>query len=185
MIYRLATIDDLQQALDFYHRMIDVMHGSEFDVGWRRDVHPSDDYLENSVENGCMIIGCDDKGRILCAVILDDQCASGYERIPWHVDAESDEVGVLHVLATDPKFHRQGLASNLLEATVEYARASDLKAIRLDTFTDNLQGQSLYKKYGFECLGTHELLYEELGPRDFMIFEYDISFNPRTGLNSD
>ena len=171
LIYRSAAKADLPKVLDFYHRMIDLMQGSDFDVGWKRNVHPSDDYLAGSIDGNSMIIGVDEDGRVLSALVLDQVKAKGYENIPWTIDASWDEIGVIHVLITDPAYHRRGLARNLLHAAVDHARAMSLKAIRLDTFVSNHQSHCLYKSFGFECLGPHELLYEELGPRDFMIFE--------------
>lgn len=38
---RRARADEFDQVLDFYTNMIDGMRGTEFDVCWEHDVHPS------------------------------------------------------------------------------------------------------------------------------------------------
>lgn len=49
---RRARADEFDQVLDFYTNMIDGMRGTEFDVCWEHDVHPSSAFLRASVDAG-------------------------------------------------------------------------------------------------------------------------------------
>ena len=49
---RKARADEADQVLDFYTRMIDGMRGTEFDVCWEHDVHPTRAFLRASTEAG-------------------------------------------------------------------------------------------------------------------------------------
>ena len=42
---RKARADEIDAVLDFYAKMIDGMQGTDFDVQWRHDGHPSKDFL--------------------------------------------------------------------------------------------------------------------------------------------
>ena len=49
---RRARADEFDQVLDFYTNMIDGMRGTEFDVCWEHDVHPSSAFLRASADAG-------------------------------------------------------------------------------------------------------------------------------------
>ena len=53
---RKARADEIDAVLDFYAKMIDGMQGTDFDVQWRHDGHPSKDFLRESVADGLMIV---------------------------------------------------------------------------------------------------------------------------------
>lgn len=54
---RKARADEIDAVLDFYAKMIDGMQGTDFDVQWRHDGHPSKDFLREAVAAGQMIVG--------------------------------------------------------------------------------------------------------------------------------
>ena len=54
---RRARADEFDQVLDFYTNMIDGMRGTEFDVCWEHDVHPSSAFLRASVDAGEVYVG--------------------------------------------------------------------------------------------------------------------------------
>ena len=49
---RKARADEIDAVLDFYAKMIDDMQGTDFDVQWRHDGHPSKDFLREAVADG-------------------------------------------------------------------------------------------------------------------------------------
>ena len=171
---RKATPDDTENVLDFYHAMIDEMHGTNFDVLWKRDVHPSDAFLRESVEQGFMIIGIAPDGNIASALVIDRTSAPGYEKIPWASDAPDEQVGILHSVATRPAYQGNGYAYQLLRASIELAKEDGLRSLRLDTFVDNERSHGLYAKVGFIYHGSWPLYYDDLGTIDFDMFEYVI-----------
>ena len=52
---RKARADEIDAVLDFYAKMIDGMQGTDFDVQWRHDGHPSKDFLREAVAAGQML----------------------------------------------------------------------------------------------------------------------------------
>ena len=116
---RKARADEVGQVLDFYTRMIDAMRGTEFDVCWEHDVHPTQAFLRASTEAGEVLAVVAPEGGaagscFAAALVLNAEADPGYGQARWQVDAAPDEVLVVHVLATLPEFHGCGFARQLL-----------------------------------------------------------------------
>ena len=54
---RVARPNEFDAVLAFYTTMIDEMQGTDFDVQWQHDVHPSPTFLRESLEAGQVIVG--------------------------------------------------------------------------------------------------------------------------------
>ena len=180
---RQAQVDEFDQVMDFYTKMIDEMRDTDFDVCWEHGVHPSPAFLRASVEAGETYVGLVDAGadgagegrapRIASAMVLNGEGDAGYESVSWHVAAAPDEVLVVHVLGTLPAYHGRGFARAMMEACIDVARAAGKRAVRLDTFTTNVRAQSLYESCGFANCGVCEGFYDRLG-RSAVMYEYAV-----------
>lgn len=169
---RKATAADMDAVLDFYTAMIDEMQGTDFDILWKHDVHPTHASLRDAVEQDQLYIGIAGDGQIACAAVVNHEQAPGYEQVPWAVEAPLEELGVLHSVATRPAYHGRGFATRLMEGVIQGSREDGLRALRLDTFTTNNRSQGLYAKTGFANRGTWPVFYEDLGTVDLVMFEY-------------
>ena len=59
---RQARVDEFDQVMDFYTKMIDEMRDTDFDVCWEHGVHPSPAFLRASVDAGEAYVGLVDAG---------------------------------------------------------------------------------------------------------------------------
>ena len=170
--YRAANAQDIPKLLDFYHFMIDFVRESDIKLLWKRDSHPSDEFITEAVNEGDAFIGVEsDSRQIACAVVLNEDAAPGYENVPWATRDLSGRAGVLHVLATHPEWRRQGLGRGILEFAVEEAKQRDYESIRLDTLTYNTPAKSLYSECGFDYLGDFPVDYGDFGIPEVSIYE--------------
>ena len=169
---RKATADDLDDVMGFYACMIDEMRGTDFDILWEHDVHPSNAFLRESVEGGRLLVGIADDGCIASALVVDHTRAPGYEKVPWQVDAPAEKVGAVHAVATRPAYHGRGYAHALMQAAIEGARAEGLASLQLDTFVTNVRSHGLYDKLGFVNHGAWPIHYDDLGTIELDMFEY-------------
>ena len=175
---RKATVDETNAVLAFYHRVIDDMKGTDFDVLWKKNIHPTDDELREAVAQGNLYILREevpetaDFNSIAAALIMNNVEAPGYENVAWKVQAKRGEYQVLHVVATLAALHGQGLGTRLIHGTLEHAKAAGLKAVRLDTFMHNKRGKGLYEKMGFYPVGDYEITYADLGQVMLSMYEY-------------
>lgn len=110
---------------------------------------------------------------IACAMVVNREGASGYDAVPWAVDAAPEQVGVLHVVATLPALHGQGFGRQLVNGAASIARAQGLAVLRLDTFPHNVRGRGLYESCGFEDKGEWTVHYPALG--DIQVAMYELA----------
>lgn len=129
LLTRKATMADMDAVMDFYYNMIEEMQGTDFDILWQHDKHPSDAHLRESVERGYMFIGIAEDGNIATALVVNHDRAPGYEAVPWKVDAPLDELGIVHSVATRPAYHGRGYASMLMEFAIDVSRGEGLRAL--------------------------------------------------------
>ena len=170
--YRLANKQEIPKLLDFYHFMIDFVRNSDIKLLWKRDAHPSDLFISESVANGDALIGIDaDTQEIACAAILNEDGAPGYEDIPWISDDAEGNAGVLHVLATHPEWRRHGLGTKMLECIADMAALRGYKSVRLDTLTYNTPAKNLYISCGFDYIGDYPVDYGDFGLSEVSVFE--------------
>lgn len=172
LLTRKASMADMDAVMDFYYNMIEEMRGTDFDILWQHDKHPSDALLRGSVEQGQMFIGITDDGNIATALIINHDRAPGYECVPWEVNVPLEELGIVHLVATRPAYHGHGYASLLMEFAIDVSREEGLRALQLDTFVDNVRSHGLYDKLGFINHGAWPVYYDDLGTVDLDMFEY-------------
>ena len=176
---RRGTPEDFDAVLDFYTQMIDQMRGTEFDVYWEHDVHPSHELLRTSLEQDRVYLGYAPQDtdaqtapqEIACAMIVNTSGAEGYDQAPWAIEVTPDELGVLHLVATLPKYHGQGFARALINEVIAQERAQGSKVLRLDTFPFNVRGRGLYESVGFEHRGDFAIKYATLGEAELSLYE--------------
>ena len=132
---------------------------------------------------GNLFVACEDDGAptdddaslpLLGAYVLNDEQTSGYEHAAWPVDADPEEVAVIHLLVTAPHARGRGVARSMLAHAAGVARARGARVIRLDAFTNNTPALSLYSSVGFVDIGPHELLLSEGHNRTLNLMELDL-----------
>ena len=111
---------------------------------------------------------------IVCAMVVNHEGAPGYHAVPWAVDAPPEQVGVLHVVATLPAFHGQGLGRQLVNGAADIARIRGLATLRLDSFPHNVRGRGLYESCGFSDRGEWPVHYPALGDIQVAMYELEL-----------
>ena len=142
MIFRKAEKEDFYKIRSLYWNLIDQEQDDPSFPHWRKDIHPSDEMMQDSIDKGDLYVLADG-GEIAACVIANDEKVDGYAGAPWQID--SDEVIVLHVLAVHPDHRGKGLARRLVENVIEQERKAGKKALRLDVIENNTTAEKLYK----------------------------------------
>ena len=168
---RAARPDEFAAVQNFYHKLIDMMEGSEFHPRWEKYVYPSDDFLRSSIERGELYVGMLGE-EIAAAMVINGEGAEGYAGAPWSVRTADGEFSVIHALGVLPPHHGRGFARELVRAAIGEARAKDMKALRLDVLNGNLPAVRLYESEEFRLVSRVKLFYEDTGLTDFLLYEY-------------
>ena len=168
---RAARPDEFAAVQNFYHKLIDMMEGSEFHPRWEKCVYPSDDFLRSSIERGELYVGMLGE-EIAAAMVINGEGADGYGGTPWRVRTADGEFSVIHALGVLPTHHGRGFARELVAAAKEIARSRGHRALRLDVLNGNLPAVRLYESEGFRFVSRVKLFYEDTGLTDFLLYEY-------------
>lgn len=96
-------------------------------------------------------------------------CVLGYGGIMLAID----EVHVTNI-ATDPAVQRRGVASHLMIALLDTARAIGARAATLEVRTGNHGAQRLYRGFGFAPVGVRPGYYTDSGEDAIIMWVYDI-----------
>ncbi|CAN97422.1 Ribosomal-protein-alanine N-acetyltransferase [Sorangium cellulosum So ce56] len=94
--------------------------------------------------------------------------------IAWHV---ADELHVLNV-ATCPAARRRGLATALMNRSLEYAQQQQVRLILLEVRRSNRAAIRLYRKLGFTAMGVRPRYYSDNGED---AVEMVLTLDPATG----
>lgn len=174
MNIRLAKTTEFENVRSFYHKVIDLMQDAEYKPAWEKDVYPSNEYLQKSIENGELWV-CEYDNEYVAAMIVNHKCNEEYRNVKWSVDIEANEFLVVHALGVLTAFQGKGIAGAMVKKVIEIAENTNQKAIRLDVLEGNLPAERLYLKHGFQYVDTIQMFYEDTGWTAFKLFEYVIS----------
>lgn len=162
MNIRLATGHDLPGLLELFHEVSDAMIGTPHDCCWRRDIHPSDEFIARLVREGGMLLAVDG-AAVVGAAGIDHDLGHDYGPLPWLVDVPDELVEVIHILTVRPDRRGEGLSRALLRACLDEGRARGLRTARLDVTANNSPAFALYESEGFVTVGSG---LQEIGPDD-------------------
>ena len=173
MTFRRAKSEEFERIRDFYWALIDVMEGKEGDPGWRRGIYPSDDELRGALSKGQLYL-LEDGDTVAASVIVNHDRNEGYAGLPWRVDAQGDEVVVLHALGVDPAIQGRGVAGRVVDGFMALAREQGAKCVRLDVLSGNRSAERIYRRAGFEFIAAKNMFYEDTGWTEFLMFELEL-----------
>lgn len=146
--YRKPNPDEVFKIYQHYSRVIASMQEKGIDQ-WD-DLYPNCAVIAADIAAGDLWIGESD-GRLICAFAINTECEEEYNACPWQYPDEP--YIVVHRLAVNPLFQRQGVAKNAMGFVENSAKEKGIKTIRLDTFCGNPFGRALYENSGFKTIG--------------------------------
>ncbi|MBQ4570018.1 MAG: GNAT family N-acetyltransferase [Ruminococcus sp.] len=146
--FRKAKTEDLPRILSLYKAVVENMISSGINQ-WS-DEYPNKEVLSEDIRKGELIVGVRDD-EILTAFVMNEFADDDYYKAAWQYPEES--WCVVHRLCVSPLYHRQGLATSVMEYVENTARAQGYGAIHLDTFSGNPKALNLYHKLGFTDVG--------------------------------
>lgn len=168
---RLAKISDYEKIKELYYSVIDDMKDTLYDLGWEKDLYPSNQYIQQSIEDNQLYIGIDNE-KIVSTMILNHHNNEEYKDVEWLVEASQEEVIVIHTLAVSPLFRSKGIAEKMVKDAIRLAEEKRYKALRLDVLKGNLPAMKLYEKVGFNHIDTRKV---DVGDYlDFLIYELEL-----------
>ena len=165
---RIATKSDMNRIKELYYSIIDSMSEKIYKI---RFPYSSIKLFEQSIDNGEVYIG-EIRDKICACMILNHECNEGYNKVDWGLQAQSNEITVIHSLAVHPNFFAQGFAKLMVKFAINHSIKNNQKAIRIDILSKNLPALRLYRKLNFNFIATLKLFYPNNGLMDYDLYEY-------------
>ena len=92
---------------------------------------------------------------------------AGYAGL-WHIVNE----GHINNIAVDEPFRRNGIASLLMDALIEFAKQKEMIGITLEVRVGNHAAMGLYHKYGFKVEGIRKNYYSDTKEDAVIMWKY-------------
>ena len=169
-----ANEQDFEEICHLYEHVIAKVSGGPQDLIWDRAIHPSDSEIHAAIAQGSLLVMREKEGPLLGAVVLDNKAANGYAQIPWEVQAQDDQVGIIHLLAIEPALQGRGLGMQMMQLIAGRAKSLGWKALRLDVLPNATNARRLYTKAGFKELGIYKLSYTDPRVSKFVMYELEL-----------
>ena len=168
---RTAKTGECDDVVAFYCELIESMRGSEFKPEWEMGVYPTREFLQDAIDEQALYLAYLDD-RLVGVMILNNECAPGYDNVGWRIRAEKHEVVVIHALGVSSAFQRRGLAKEMVSYAIDLAGKGSAKAIRLDVLKNNIPASRLYESMDFQFIDSIKMYYEDTGLTDFLLYEF-------------
>lgn len=141
MKVRLACVDDLNEIMELYHLVSDMMEDSAYDIGWRKEVYPTKEIVLLDIEQQTLYV-LEKNEKIIGAIVLNHEYEECYQNIYWQIYAEDEEVTIIHRFCIHPDY--RGCGKYLLKQIIKIAKKDGQKSIRLDVLSSNKPAICLY-----------------------------------------
>ncbi len=159
MKVRLATIEDLNEIEELYGLIGDQMKESVFDIGWRRNLYPAKELIQSDIQQQTLYV-LQKNEDIIGVMVLNHECDACYNNIYWQINADDEEVTILHRLCIHPDY--RGCGKYFLKQAILIAQRKNQKSMRLDVLSSNLPAIRLYEKCGFLLQGKQTMDYGKI-----------------------
>lgn len=166
-----AHTNDLEVVKELYRDIIDHTANMEKYARWKRNLHPTDEKIEEYVKNDAMYLFMDGE-KIAGAMAVTMSQGEDYHNIDWNINATDEEVAVIHILGVTPEYQGKGVGKQMIDEVIHLAKDSRKRVVRLDALATNTPAQQLYQGKGFSYCGKVNLYAENTGWTDFFFYEY-------------
>ena len=171
MVFERATMKDIDEVANLYNELIDSLEKGINYPGWKHGVYPTRETAQDGIRKGVLFVLREDDGRIAGTSVLVHEGEPAYDQADWHVSLDDKHILVVFTFAVHPRYLQKGMGTKLMEAVIDYAIREKMKAIRLDVYEKNFPAIALYKKCGFEYIGTVDLGCAKFGLPWFELYQ--------------
>lgn len=168
-----AESTDITAVATSYLELFAYEAAHENHTNWLPGLYPSQSIAQAAFNNKTLYVL--KENDIFCgSMILNHSQPAEYQAINWHFTADAEKILVLHTLCIPPSQKGKGYTKQLIEFALQNAVQTGCKALRLDTWKENLPATALYKKLGFRLAGSAPIVLQGLIPEQQIFFEKEV-----------
>jgi ribosomal protein S18 acetylase RimI-like enzyme len=153
LITRRATTTDVPAILALIRRVVPLMNASG-NMQWSVD-YPNEEVFQNDITQNHLWVA-ELSGQVVGVAALTQDQDAEYADADWDV---TEPALVTHRLAVDPAAQGRGVALALMQQAEAEARRQGLRALRVDTNSENAATQRLFPKLGYRFAGEIKLAF--------------------------
>ena len=148
LLYRKATLDDLEEIYSLVAHAVDVMIDQNI-LQWD-ELYPTKEDFRADINKNHLYVGST-SGQIAVVFALNQEYDKEYENGRW--EHPNVPFYIVHRLCVNPDFQNQGIARHTLLYIEETLLKKDIHAIRLDAFCNNPFSLKLYDSLHYSRVG--------------------------------
>lgn len=167
---RNAIINEAEEILEFYKEIIFNIQNTEFQPRWNNE-YPNLEFIKNSILNEELYIYKRNE-TIIASVVVNNKFSPEYDKIQWSINAKPNEIIIIHTFAINPNFQNHKIGKQIFNRIKETALKNNKKTIRIDVIDGNVGAEKVFKKLGFEYIGSIEVFHEAVGLSKFHLYEH-------------
>lgn len=167
---RLGTEKDIDSLAQLYDKLNDYLAATTNYPGWIKGVYPVRKDAADGINEGCLFVATENE-EIIGSMILRKEPEPAYLTVTWQTELDYKNVLVIYTFAVHPQKHQHGIGKRMLEFAAQYAKDTDIKALRLDVYENNIPAIRLYEKCGYKYIDTVSLGLEDYGLDWFRLYE--------------
>ena len=167
---RKATIHDIDKIECLYDDLNDYLAEHENGPRWKKGVYPVREHAEEALRVDSLYVAVSEE-KIVGTVEYSREQGEVYKEVDWQIEFDVP-VFIICKLAVHPQYLRCGVAQSLLNYAAVLGKKNGIKALRLDTYEENISAMKLYEKCGFKYMGVIDLGLEEVyGLKWYKVYE--------------
>ena len=148
MVYRLAEESDIDVICKLIKDAICSME--ERGIFQWDDIYPAKEDFLSDIQKQQLYVGVLDDG-IVVVYTVNEECEKEYQNGRWKYP--DCKYRIIHRLCVDPAYQNRGIAKGTLSHIENELHKQNVRAIRLDVFSENPFALSLYRNAGYEKVG--------------------------------
>ena len=167
---RRATEGDIPAVAAIYDKLHTEEENGRATIGWIRGVYPTEATARQALARDDLFIQ-EEGGHIVGAAIINQTQVDAYCAGQWTIEAEDNEVMVLHTLVIDPDTAGRGYGKGFVAFYEDYAREKGCKVLRMDTNCRNARARAMYQALGYREAGIVPCVFNGIRGVELVLLE--------------
>ncbi|GAA0178343.1 GNAT family N-acetyltransferase [Clostridium sediminicola] len=170
IIFELGKEDNIDELEQLYNDLNDYLEKGVNYPGWKKGIYPIRQNAIDGINNNNLYVAKYNE-KIIGSIILSNEPEPAYYKAKWGIESDYSDVFVVYTFVVHPESLKCGVGKALIDFSIEHAINSQVKAIRLDVYEENIPAIRLYEKCGFKYIGTVDLGLGNYGLNWFKLYE--------------
>lgn len=154
-IMRKAHLEDIKEIMSIIRKTIMEMH-SYHNHQWD-EFYPQEKDFINDIQVGDLYVA-ERNGRLVAFICVNKIEPAEYSGLNW---SSRKDVMVIHRMAVDPEYRRNGVGRELMNFAEDLALKSNIDYLKTDTNSINEKMKALFLKFGYNFIGEMSFLGKE------------------------